>query len=1172
MKRITPTTLFLAAAFFTAGAAPLCAAGPRQKSMQPADSMRTVRKEPSAADRSAFHKFALKHGKTWKVRYNPRTALPEALTGGRTPRYPGSPEQAASAFMNENKDLLKIEPSALRLANSKKFLGMTHIQYQQYYNGIPVEFSYARAHISAAGEISGYQARFEPGIDINIIPSITAEQARQAAAVDIGRPFRVTGTELVIFPDEAAGAPKLAWKVRGTSGGYWIYYVDAANGALLLKYDDTRRVAVCNGTAYNVMGRSSATVYAISPLSTGDASPGVLQTTWELPISTVIANQYFWVGGPSTYTATNADGDYCINGVNGKVYSAFKGPYFSVTNARGLSAHFDNGGGKWRVYNHNPWVGSGAYVNGQDTVYTAVVPSSDYVSLGVFMKAVPYFDSFSVGAMDEYGTVNNDDVVQVRNDLLGGNNTVASYIAHHTQPFHGASVESSTYSLRLLADGADTAGGFMIKQSSYMYLPSANNPWETSNITGSVVWSTSSANVYLDARPNHTDGLAEVNAFYHLDRARNFFETMNKNPYDGTPKPVNLDKRVPVMVHASGSPDNIPYAGMLNAYYDLVNDNIVIGDGPTDLNLNYRSFALDGTVVRHEYVHLAINRIYPIINYGEFGALSEALADYFSLASFWREGRPLSILGNFLGSGSRDIDAPLTSSPNFKKIPDHWNGEVHDDAMIISEAMYTLRNGGANSLGTIPSGTFSGLPVADVIFWSALFYFPDNFTNFYDAAVDACKQLETLAAGSCGGAGSPNVSLITTAFGAHGIPVPGTAGDAYETASNDGLCENNNGPECAAELSGLTSISATIYPAVDVDYYSLPIAAGNVYATLTLPPAANDGEYKAYGMYLFDSKRDIVYDAEGNEVSAVPVINDYGGYCPASGDCITLSPSVSFYYPSASAGRYYLVVSGGPTENYSNSVVKSTMPYTLSLSYGQKGAVEAYLDAGSTVDNDRISFMAPHEKFSMSMAPSSHTLQTAEVLFNYAQLRDHNGTALALARTDIANGLLRVVGSTIDNDYTDSLGRTMITGTLGVQPGFALRYPGVGTVTVEVFGSNHMGKIVSLGQSGLINLSTNRTTMTTYNNLMGDPAKVPHASANAIIKYELQAAGSLTIKIYTQAGSLVKTVYDGPAPAGKGTLNWDGTNSNGKKAASGIYFVKAKGAGLDKTDKIAIVR
>ena len=118
---------------------------------------------------------------------------------------------------------------------------------------------------------------------------------------------------------------------------------------------------------------------------------------------------------------------------------------------------------------------------------------------------------------------------------------------------------------------------------------------------------------------------------------------------------------------------------------------------------------------------------------------------------------------------------------------------------------------------------------------------------------------------------------------------------------------------------------------------------------------------------------------------------------------------------------------------------------------------------------------------------------------------------------------------------------------------------------LEVFGRNHRGNVLSLGVSGAINLTANRSAATAYNNIIS-------GGSSALIKCELQASGSLAIKVYTQTGARVKTVYGGPGSSGKSTYGWDGTNSTGGKAASGIYFVKIKGPGLDKLDKIAVVR
>jgi len=188
----------------------------------------------------AFKKFSLKQGKDWRVRYNPRTAIPEAIIGGRTTRYGGSAEEAAAAFLSDNKDLLNVDFSQLRLAYKKEFMGTAHLNYQQFYKGLPVEFSYVRIHVDKDGAVSGYQAKFEPAISLSLIALISPDYAVSAALADLGHPLKIKKTSLVIFPDEAEGVLKLAWKILGRGKGSWVYYVDASNAKVLFKYDDLR--------------------------------------------------------------------------------------------------------------------------------------------------------------------------------------------------------------------------------------------------------------------------------------------------------------------------------------------------------------------------------------------------------------------------------------------------------------------------------------------------------------------------------------------------------------------------------------------------------------------------------------------------------------------------------------------------------------------------------------------------------------------------------------------------------------------------------------------------------------------------------------------------------------------------------------------------------------------
>ncbi|HCC48596.1 MAG TPA: hypothetical protein DEQ38_10860 [Elusimicrobia bacterium] len=1162
-----------------AGAGDLCAA-PKARMRGPSpltDSLRPVRKSPAPATREAFRAFVKKQGKGWKVRYNPRTALPEALVGGRTARYPGTPEQAAAAFFEDNKELLKVDPSSLRLALKREFLGVTHLQYQQYKDGIPVEFSYARVHVTADGQVSGYQGKFEPGLALDTAPRITEQAAVMAASAELGRQLKVSKTELVIYPDEAAGGLKLAWKVRGRSGGLWVYYVDALDGSVLFKYDDLRYV--CNNNAsYSTQGTSSGAVYAVSPLPaySGPTSMNVTEDLWTPPVRKSLRDQYFWAGGYSSATVTNQYGDYCTGNDpapglgDGKVFSSLKGPYFAVNNFRGASAHFDNGTGVWQyvttaVQTPHPYENSTSY-----PPYAITIPDNWTASGHRFAKVMPRFTSFSAGSLDVYGSVNDADEVYVKS----GGATVGAYIGTRTSPFYGSAVENPAFSVVLETDESGTSDGFVIDISSYLVL--TNAPTTPNNTTGSVYWSTTTAGIILDRSLGGSNALSEINAFYHLNAIRRYFDPINKNTSGNAA--ADLTEQVPVMVHAHGAPDTLTGCvngcnGMMNAYYDLEKGHIIMGDGMMDFNGKYRSFALDGTIVRHEYIHLVIDRIYPIVNFGEFGALSEAISDYFALSSFWREGydgAPYAnqvTLGNFVGAGegsARDISA--SGQPTgLRRMPSSWNdptygwyGEVHEDSMILSQALYKLGNpNGSRYLGLLTGGQFAGQDAADVLLFAALFYFPDNFYNLQDAMLDACNQLEAAGAGCTSGMRTN----IAGAFGDHGIgSFPG--GDSYETSSVTSYCETNNGPECAADVSSLASLSATVYPVGDVDYYSLPLAAGRFSATLTLPSTSDEGIYHAFSMFLFDANREYITEA-------IPAIYGTGGNaCSDSGLCYTLSRSVTLNYEVPyGGGRYYLVVSGAPNQYYGNSEANSSSPYTIALNREEQGSATARIYA-AVYDNDEISFDVPFPYFPMSGSPSPSTLTVsgAELVFEHAQLRDHNYAPIPLTLTNAA-GSYMALSAPLDASSlnTDALGRRLLSSRVRLQPGFAARYPSVGTVYLEIFGRNHLGHVTSLGVSNALNLAANRSGVTAYNNIIGD-------GSAAIIKYEVQSAGSLSVKVYTQSGTLVKTVHDGPVPAGRGTLEWDGTNSKGSKAASGIYFVKTKGPGVDKVVKIAVIR
>jgi hypothetical protein len=64
-----------------------------------------------------------------------------------------------------------------------------------------------------------------------------------------------------------------------------------------------------------------------------------------------------------------------------------------------------------------------------------------------------------------------------------------------------------------------------------------------------------------------------------------------------------------------------------------------------------------------------------------------------------------------------------------------------------------------------------------------------------------------------------------------------------------------------------------------------------------------------------------------------------------------------------------------------------------------------------------------------------------------------------------------------------------------------------------------------------------------------------------------------TVIIYNLLGQQVKTLFDGPALAGRYTMSWQGMDELGSQVATGIYFVRLlTGQGIQKTRKMLLIR
>ncbi|MBI2787481.1 MAG: PepSY domain-containing protein [Elusimicrobia bacterium] len=1079
----------LFAVILLAAALPASAVRPSQKAKTEArrfglDKLeRGAPKGPRAGLLNEFSRFNSRHEGRWKLRVDPRTGAPEALSDGRTAPRSGPPETIARQFLRDQAGLLGVNPDDLVMEKESKGDGHRHVLYRQTHRGIPVEFARVKVHLDEDGSVIGANSRYEPDLNLSLTPAISAAEAVRAAETDA--PGTADGAaSLVILPVETTGRSHLAWKVKVTAPqAAWRYYVDARTGQILFRYNNIRfQVCLTSGVI-------KGSVFAIDPTST---------PAQNLPID----NQWVYIADSSTRALTGGNstfghGFYC-GGAQGKINMGLQGPYVNVANFRGPSMHYDNGNGVWQTL-ASPVSSPHPYPN--STVQVSTINLTLAAPRAV--KFLPVFSTFKVGEFSgadtsdiSGGGIADDDQLTVSD---GNGDPVGSFIGNRGS-FNGAAVAGKVMRLTLKSNESGQQNGYDVSLSSYLTVTSPFT-YGAAN-TSSHTWSVADAPIGLRS---------ELNLFYHLNLMHDYmFGDVNRS----SAAPVTR----PVVAMAYVGPN------MANAFYNPDYDNLMFGDINTTAPED--AFTDDATVIHHEYVHYLVERIWPLQNFGQAGAISEGNADYFAASSLNNPSIGAYVLGALGGTGSlRDLDCQLPGIPCRVLSSLSWVGQIHADSIYLSQALWDIRRDRIAARGYA-----LGRSCADGLVFQSLLFFPESFGEFYDAMrrVDADGRV----AAACGGAGAAQAA-INTAFASHGLILG--SGDANE---------RNDGFETATDVSTRPAMSGTIYPTSDTDFFSFGAGAGLIKITLNLP--AFGGFFKGYQLKLFDrSRREVA-------VAAPPYdgVNTVDGSCEVT-DCNTTAASVVLLYNAPAGGQYYAQVTGGDSLNGSASGVQSTTPYSLVFEYPKGGALSGAIVSAS-FDNDLISFDAGVTSFT----------SIQDWRFSSAQLRDHTFTPLSNTRLNqppVAGDFLTFVSS------AGSLGH--ITGSVRLAPGFAARYPASGTVYLEVFGYNVYGSTVSLGLSNPLNLTATRAELTAYNNVFN-----PARGQKATVKYATLAAGRITIKLYTVTGTYIATLLDEDMPAGRGSLDWDGRNVSGSIVASGIYLLRIDAPGIHKTQKIAIIK
>jgi len=79
-------------------------------------------------------------------------------------------------------------------------------------------------------------------------------------------------------------------------------------------------------------------------------------------------------------------------------------------------------------------------------------------------------------------------------------------------------------------------------------------------------------------------------------------------------------------------------------------------------------------------------------------------------------------------------------------------------------------------------------------------------------------------------------------------------------------------------------------------------------------------------------------------------------------------------------------------------------------------------------------------------------------------------------------------------------------------------------------------------------------------------------SGQTEIGFTLPADGRAALRVYDVAGRLVRTLAEGPMAAGVHRARWDGLDTRGRAARSGIYFAKLEFGKTLRSERILLMR
>lgn len=80
------------------------------------------------------------------------------------------------------------------------------------------------------------------------------------------------------------------------------------------------------------------------------------------------------------------------------------------------------------------------------------------------------------------------------------------------------------------------------------------------------------------------------------------------------------------------------------------------------------------------------------------------------------------------------------------------------------------------------------------------------------------------------------------------------------------------------------------------------------------------------------------------------------------------------------------------------------------------------------------------------------------------------------------------------------------------------------------------------------------------------------AGRRQTVCFNLPRAGQVSLRVYSAAGELVRTIFSGVVPAGQGAVEWDLTDRRGECVPNGLYFYELSTGSTSVRMKVSVLR